>query len=155
MNNILLTRIDNRLVHGQVAVTWSNTLGANLIVVANDEVSESKLEQRLMKIVAASQDIDIRFFSIDRTAKIIDKASPEQKIFLICKTPRDVRRLIDKGVKLDKVNIGNMHQSEDKRQLSKKVFVDDKDVEDLDYLKNKGIDLFIQDIPGDKKIQYK
>lgn len=154
MDNILLTRIDNRLIHGQVGVTWVNTLGANLIVVANDEVSDNDIQKRLMAIVASSQGIDTRFFTLERTAKIIDKASPDQKIFLVCKTPGDVRKLVEMGVELKRVNIGNMHQSEGKRSLSKKVFVDDKDIEDLDYLKSKGIDLFIQDVPGDKKIQY-
>lgn len=49
--NILLTRIDNRLVHGQVGVTWVNHLGANLLVVANDKVSEDEVQQNLMDMV--------------------------------------------------------------------------------------------------------
>ena len=41
--NILLTRIDNRLVHGQVATQWNSTLGSNLILVANDDVSTNTM----------------------------------------------------------------------------------------------------------------
>ena len=52
--NILLTRIDNRLVHGQVGVTWTTTLGANLIIVADDEVAENTLQQQLMEVTAQS-----------------------------------------------------------------------------------------------------
>ena len=47
MPNILLTRIDNRLVHGQVGVTWTKTIGANLIVVADDAVAQDKMQQSL------------------------------------------------------------------------------------------------------------
>ena len=46
--NILLTRIDNRLVHGQVATQWNSTLGSNLILVANDDVATNTMRQNLM-----------------------------------------------------------------------------------------------------------
>ena len=52
MPNIVLTRIDNRLVHGQVATQWCGTIGANLILVANDEVAGNKLRQGLMDMAA-------------------------------------------------------------------------------------------------------
>ena len=51
MPNIVLTRIDNRLVHGQVATQWCGAIGANLILVANDEVAGNSLRQGLMNIV--------------------------------------------------------------------------------------------------------
>ena len=60
--NILMTRIDNRLVHGQVGVTWTKTLGANLIVVADDGVAEDPLQQQLMQVTAESSGVGIRFF---------------------------------------------------------------------------------------------
>lgn len=151
MPNILLTRIDNRLVHGQVGVSWTATLGANLILVADDGVAKDSLQQRLMKMVADAQGVDIRFFSIEKTINVIEKASPRQKIFIICKTPKEVRRLVDGGVPIETVNVGNMHYSEDKKQISKKVYVDDEDLEDLKYLESKGIEVFIQDVPGDIK----
>ena len=103
MPNILLTRIDNRLVHGQVGVTWTKTIGANLLVVADDETAQDELTQRLMAVTAKSSGVGIRFFSIEKTAAIIDKAAPSQKIFIICKTPKDVRRLVDAGVEIKEV----------------------------------------------------
>ena len=51
MPNIVLTRIDNRLVHGQVATQWCGPIGANLILVANDEVAGNKLRQGLMDML--------------------------------------------------------------------------------------------------------
>lgn len=52
MPNILLTRIDNRLIHGQVATQWNGSLGANLILVANDAISEDTLRQQLLNMAA-------------------------------------------------------------------------------------------------------
>ena len=77
--NILLTRIDNRLIHGQVATQWNSTLGSNLILVANDEVSGNTMRQNLMKM-AAPAGVATRFFSLQHTIDIIAKASPKQKI---------------------------------------------------------------------------
>lgn len=151
MPNILLTRIDNRLIHGQVGVTWTMTLGANLIVVADDEVAENSLMQQLMATTAKSSGAGVRFFTIQKTIDVIHKANEKQKIFLVCKTPQTVRKLVDGGVPIDVVNVGNMHFSTGKKQISKKVYVDDADLEDLLYLQDKGIQVYIQDVPGDIK----
>lgn len=149
--NILLTRIDNRLVHGQVGVTWTTSLGANLIVVADDVVAQDKLQQQLMSLTAETSGAGIRFFTLQRTIEIISKAAPSQKIFLVCKTPEVVRKLIEGGVPITEVNVGNMHFTQGKHQLSKKVYVDEKDMEDLKFIKSKGINVYIQDVPGDLK----
>lgn len=149
--NILLTRIDNRLVHGQVGVTWTSTIGANLLIVVDDEVAKDEIQQKLMGITADTYGFGIRFFSIEKTIAIIEKAAPHQKIFLICRTPDIVRRLIEGGVPLKDVNVGNMHFSEGKRQISSKVYVDEQDLDDLRFIKHSGVNLFIQDVPGDAK----
>lgn len=149
--NILLTRIDNRLVHGQVGVTWTSTIGANLLIVVDDEVAKDEIQQKLMGITADTYGFGIRFFSIEKTIAIIEKAAPHQKIFLICRTPDIVRKLIEGGVPLKDVNVGNMHFSEGKKQISSKVYVDEQDLDDLRFIKRSGVNLFIQDVPGDAK----
>lgn len=153
--NILLTRIDNRLIHGQVGVTWTMTLGANLILVADDEVAENELMQQLMQVTAESSGAGVRFFTVQKTIDVIHKAAARQKIFIVCKTPSVVRQLVEGGVPIKELNVGNMHFEKGKRQLSKKVYVDDADIEDLRAIKNAGVDVYIQDVPGDMKEQIK
>lgn len=151
MPNILLTRIDNRLIHGQVGVTWTMTLGANLIIVADDEVANNEIMQQLMQVTAESSGADVRFFTIQKTIDIIYKAADRQKIFIVCKTPKEVRRLMEGNVPIKEVNVGNMHFGKGKRQLSKKVYVDDQDIEDLKAIRDLGALVYIQDVPGDIK----
>lgn len=153
MPNILLTRIDNRLIHGQVGVTWTTQLGANLLLVANDDVAKDEMQQKLMAVTAKSSGAGVRFFSLEKTAAIIERAAPEQKIFIICKTPKDVRYLVEHGVPIKDVNVGNMHFSEGKRAISKKVYVDDADYADLKAIEAAGVNVFIQDIPGTEKLK--
>ncbi|WP_367293419.1 PTS galactosamine transporter subunit IIB [Liquorilactobacillus satsumensis] len=132
--NILLTRIDNRLVHGQVGVTWTRALGANLILVANDQASKDTLQQKLMATTAESSGAEIRFFSLEKTIAIINKAADRQKIFIVVKTPQDARKLVEGGVPIKEVNVGNMHFSQGKKEITKKVYVNEQDKEDLLYL---------------------
>jgi len=155
MPNILLTRIDNRLVHGQVGITWTTTLGANLLVVVDDQAANEPLQQQLMEVTAQSSGAGIRFYTVQRTIDIIHKAADRQKIFIICKTPEVVRQLVDGGVPIQDVNVGNMHFTDGKKQLTKKVYVDDKDLDDLRYIQSKGVNVFIQDTPGDTKTSIK
>ncbi|HLQ82533.1 MAG TPA: PTS galactosamine transporter subunit IIB [Pseudogracilibacillus sp.] len=147
MANILLTRIDNRLLHGQVATQWNSSIGANLILIANDDVSQNKMRQKLMDMAAPSG-VDTRYFSIDKTINIIHKAADRQKIFIICENPQDVLKLVEGGVPINKVNIGNMHMSEGKRQVATTVAVDDNDVETFKKLQDKGVELEIRRVPS-------
>ena len=148
MPNILLTRIDNRLIHGQVATQWSKIVGANLLLVANDEVATDEFRQSLMDMAAPSF-AETRYFTIEKTINVIHRASEAQHIFLICETPRDVLRLVKGGVPIKKVNIGNMHMANGKRQISKAVCVDDSDVQAFKELKELGVELEIRRVPSE------
>ncbi|MDE1548215.1 PTS N-acetylgalactosamine transporter subunit IIB [Jeotgalibaca caeni] len=147
MPNILLTRIDNRLIHGQVATQWNSSLGANLILVANDEVAGNKMRQSLMDM-AAPNGVATRYFTLEKTIEIIHKAADRQKIFIICESPADVLTLVEGGVPIKKVNIGNMHMSEGKRQVATSVAVDETDVAAFESLRDKGVELEIRRVPS-------
>lgn len=146
MPNILLTRIDNRLIHGQVATMWTGVIGANLLLVANDSVATDEFRQGLMNMAAPSY-AQTRYFSIEKTCQIIGKASDAQKIFIICETPQDVLRLVEGGVPIKKCNIGNMHMADGKRQVATTVAVDDADVAAFRKLQELGVELEIKRVP--------
>jgi len=146
MPNIVLTRIDNRLIHGQVATQWCSSIGANLILVANDSVANNSLRQSLMDMAAPSY-ASTRYWTIAKTISTIHKASASQKIFIVCETPKDVLALVEGGVPIKKVNIGNMHMADGKRQVVGSVAVDDDDVAAFAKLKELGVELEIRRVP--------
>ena len=146
MPNIVLTRIDNRLIHGQVATQWCSSIGTNLILVANDNVATDKLRQGLMDMCAPAY-ASTRYWTLDKTISTIHKANAKQLIFIVCETPSDVLKLVEGGVPVTKVNIGNMHMAEGKRQVVGSVAVDDKDVEAFRRLRELGVDLEIRRVP--------
>lgn len=150
MPNILLTRIDNRLIHGQVGMTWVNWLGANLVLVADDELANDQVQQHLMDI-ALPDAVESRYFTLQKTIDVIHKAADRQKIFLVCRTPQSVLKLVEGGVPISAVNVGNMHFAEGKRQVDKTVSVDDDDVRCFHALVEKGVPCIVQKTPDDVK----
>ncbi len=145
MPNIVLTRIDNRLIHGQVGMFLVGHCGANLIVVADDEAANDPILQQVMKMTADSANVGVRFFSIQQTIDTIHKASEAQKILLVVKNPQALRALVEGGVPVKEVNIGNMHVSAGKRKNAEPhVYVDDQDIADLAYVRDQGAEIYIQ-----------
>ena len=71
----------------------------------------------------------------------------KQLIFIVCETPSDVLTLVEGGVPIKKVNIGNMHMAQGKRQVAGSVAVDDKDVEAFRKLRELGVELEIRRVP--------
>ena len=76
-----------------------------------------------------------------------------KKIFIVVKTPEDALKLVEGGVPIKEVNVGNMHFAPGKEEVTKKVYVDEKDKKALMSMVNKGVDVYIQDVPGDHKTQ--
>lgn len=150
MPNILLTRIDNRLVHGQVGMTWTNWLGANLVLVADDETANDPVQQNLMDMVLTSA-VQSRYFTLQKTIDVIHKAADRQKIFLVVRTPQSALKLVEGGVPIKEINVGNLHYAEGKRQLSKVISVNDDDIATFKALEAKGVSCTVQGVPEDPK----
>lgn len=125
--NIIMTRVDERLIHGQGQL-WIKSLNCNTVIVANDAVSEDHIQQTLMKTVVPSS-VAMRFFSIQKVIDLIHKASPAQVIFIVVKDLKDAQALIRGGVPIKELNIGNIHNAEGKEQVTRSIFLGEEDKE--------------------------
>lgn len=101
--------------------------------------------------LAAPKGVQTRYFSIQKTIDIIHKAADRQLIAIIAETPQDVVKLVEGGVPIKKVNVGNMHMSEGKKQISKAVCVDEDDIKAFNRLKELGVEVEIQRVPTEAK----
>ncbi|MGV3278699.1 PTS galactosamine transporter subunit IIB [Rickettsiales bacterium LUAb2] len=152
--NILLTRIDSRLIHGQVVTGWLPFLGANLILVANDKVASDEVQQQLLDISVNSA-AQTRYFSIQKTIEVIHKAASSQKIFIIVENVEDALKLVEGGVPIKQLNVGNMHFSEGKKQITSVISVDDHDITCFKKLLELQVKIDTRRVPSDsiKSIQ--
>jgi PTS system galactosamine-specific IIB component len=152
--DIVFARIDNRLVHGQVGASWVGAVGANLIVVVDDGVAADELAQSLMMLTAESSRVGIRFFTVQKTIDVIGRASPRQHILILTRTPQTMRALVEGGVPIREVNVGNMHASEGKRVFhDQHVYVDERDLADLAAIQRRGVRVYIQIQPTSRRIE--
>ncbi len=133
--NIKAVRLDERLIHGQGRL-WISNLGVNLVIVANDEVAKSHIQQQLMSSLMP-ESVGIRFFSLQETIDKIFKASPRQTIFIIVKTPQDALKLAEGGVPIKALNVGNIHMKDGKTRLTNFISVDADDLNALRTLHEK------------------
>lgn len=99
---------------------WIKSLGMNTVIVANDQAAQNPMAQSLMKTVQP-KDLAIRFYPVQKVIDIIYKANPAQTIFLIVKDCADALRLVQGNVPIKKINIGNIHNAEDKAALREMV----------------------------------
>lgn len=150
MANIVLVRIDERLLHGQIRITWGKYAGANTIIVANDEIADNPLLQAPFK-GAAGGEYTVLFRSIDHLISSINKADSRRRILILCKDPVDVARLVNGGVKFNEVNIGNMHHNSERKQIDKNVSISVQDIEAFKSIRENGIESYIQHMPESNK----
>ncbi len=97
-------RIDNRLIHGQVAAAWKNNIGADAIIVCNDDVAKDPIQKMVLPM--AAQESKVLVFSIDELVEY-DQKNPNETKFVICKFASDCLQLLERGLEVNEVNIGN------------------------------------------------
>ena len=95
---IKLIRVDNRLVHGQVGMSWTNSLDVDTIVVIDDDGVNDIFSQKLMMSIAKAANVQLRFYSIGDFMNVIFKNESNQKLFIVVKTIQIARELAQRGL---------------------------------------------------------
>lgn len=148
---ITACRIDGRLIHGQVANLWSTKLGITRIMVIDDEVAENAIEKSGLKL-AVPVGVKLSILSIAKAAENIKQGKYDsQKLFIIARGPRNFLRLVQEGVQLKEINVGNMSRVDGSKAVTKSVNVLEKDIEDFKALEKLGVNLVNQMVPGDRE----
>lgn len=94
---IELIRVDNRLVHGQVGVTWVNALNIDTIVVVDDETAINVFLQKMMKTIAKASNVDIRFYSIADFMQVLRHNESSQRLFVVVRDIQTVYKCLKMG----------------------------------------------------------
>lgn len=144
-------RIDERLIHGQVATMWTNALKLTRIMVVGDDIVKNDVLKTGLK-TACPHGIHLSILTAHGAARRINSGKyVGQTVLLLVKNPGVLRQLVDFDVKLPEINVGNMSTKPHSRQVAKSVAVLDKDVEDFEYLDQKGCHIYHQMVPSEPK----
>lgn len=155
---ISLLRVDDRLIHGQVAVVWSHYLGVNRIIVANDEILDNKVQIMALKM-SVPEGVKPFFVSVDQGIQLMNNPkSANLKIMVIVNKPEDALKIAKNVSNIPVINLGNYGRvgSENmngKEQLSKNIFVTEKDKKVLKELLETNIKINVQPVPSDPDVQ--
>lgn len=148
---IKLVRIDHRLVHGQVAFSWTKFLESDCILIASDNLMKDELKMSAMRM-AKPTGVKLVMKSIEDSIKALNSGVTDKyKLFIIVESVEDAYRLSNEVEAIKSINVGGMKAREDRKQLAKAVFVSDEDIVKLKEMNEKGIELEIRLVPSDTK----
>ncbi len=127
--NIVNVRMDERLIHGQVAGIWAPSLHTQRIIVINDEAAADTLQKSSLRM-AAPTSMRLSVLPVESAAKNIRSGKyGKQRLFLVFKNPTDVLRYLKAGGKLTHVNVGNMSYKEGSKDITKSIKVLDEEID--------------------------
>ena len=148
-----LARIDDRLIHGQVATRWTKETNVTRIIVVSDEVAADQVRKTLLTQVAPPG-VTAHVVDIAKMLRVYNNPKyAGQRVMLLFTNPTDVERVVEGGVKITSVNIGGMAFRQGKTQVNNAVSVDQKDIEAFKKLNARGIELEVRKVSSDQKLK--
>lgn len=147
-------RMDNRLIHGQILVSWNSQFKIDHIIVANDDVAADPIQVQLLKAVAPLN-AKVSVLSIEETVEYCNSPEAQDEgIFVIAKFPQDGLELVKQGLDMDTMNLGNQAFVRGSEKLSKSVYLTEEGVKALQEMHDMGIKLTCRMMPGDSKKEF-
>lgn len=147
-------RVDTRLLHGQVATTWTKTVSPDRIIVVSDGVAHDQLRKTMIE-QAAPPGVPANVVPISKMIEVTkDPRFGATKAMLLFENPQDLLTAIEGGVDIKEANIGSMAHSVGKVVVTNAIAMDNADVETLEALHAKGVALEARKVPSDSPISY-
>ncbi|HAT1644563.1 TPA: PTS sugar transporter subunit IIB [Raoultella planticola] len=149
---ISLIRIDDRLIHGQVAVVWTKHLGVNRILVANDQIVNNEVQKMSLRM-AAPDTAKCGIMAVKDAGDVLnDPRAESMKIMVIVNNAADARRLVEQVPAIKTLNVANYGRITEnlaaKTRLSDTVYVTPEDAADFRAIAGRGINVEYQVLPS-------
>ena len=147
-------RVDTRLLHGQVATTWTKTVSPDRIIVVSDGVAHDQLRKTMIE-QAAPPGVPANVVPISKIIEVTkDPRFGATTAMLLFENPQDLLAAIEGGVDIKEANIGSMAHSVGKVVVTNAIAMDNADVETLETLHAKGVALEARKVPSDSPVSY-
>ncbi|MBE6107942.1 MAG: PTS sugar transporter subunit IIB [Erysipelotrichaceae bacterium] len=152
---ITAVRLDERLIHGQVAAVWTRTMQITRIMVVDDEIIHDEIGKIALKS-AVPIGIKLSILSVESAAKkILEGQYAGQRVLIVVNKPSTISRLLNSGVFLSEVNIGNMGMKEGRKAIKKSVYCTEKEIEEILKIEEHGTKVYAQMVPNEEKKIFK
>lgn len=145
--SLLLFRVDDRLIHGQVVIGWARPLGADFIVLVDDAVRESSWEQDLYRM-GVPPEIEVIFANREEAARDFGQwSSTPRRGILLTGMVETIVALGAAGVPLRQVNLGGVHHQPGRIERLPYLYLTDEELRLLEQLEQSGVEITAQDLP--------
>lgn len=153
MAEIVLFRIDDRLLHGQVSKRWLKEVGANTIIVADDKVAGDEETIAIMD-VATLLGVKSYFLSIKDAIEKLKHLEKDTRAILLVKNPEMAFKIVDQGLNVDKINMGNKSRISESKEIAPSIYLTNEDIGYLKDIENEGVEIIILSLPDDKLVEF-
>lgn len=155
MEGIIHVRIDDRMIHGQVATQWSGRLNATRIMVINDSIVNDDMRKTVVRL-AAPANVSTSILGRQKALTNIKSGKYNgQRVLLICVSPMDVNYLIDNGLPIKSVNVGNLAQRDGTERIRPSVNVTPEEKEAFKKLIGRGVEVTVIPTPQSSTVYLK
>jgi len=148
---IALVRLDERLIHGQVAVAWTRVTGADQLVVISDEAANDEMQKILLEMAVPSGTKLLILTVEEAIDRFKEDKIPGSKVILVFKKPEDILKMVQEGVDMPVLNVGGMYHKPGRKQYRKALCLSEGDIKVLKELHNSGVKLEYQVAPMNTK----
>jgi fructoselysine and glucoselysine-specific PTS system IIB component len=149
---IKLLRVDHRLLHGQVAFSWTQTLGADCILIANDDVPVNELRKATIKL-AKPQGVRLVIKNIEESISALQSGVTDKyKLFIVVESVADAEKMVSAYPNIKQVNLGGIKSKDGARNISKAVNLLPEEEVLVKKMIGQGVEVEIRQVPNDKKI---
>lgn len=150
---IVLCRVDDRLVHGQVVVGWGRPLDLNRIVLVDDEVRQSPWEQELYRM-AAPAEIAMEFVSpVEAAPKLHGWGVGRERVLVLVGTIATAAELLRRAPgALSRLNLGGIHAGPGRSERLRYLYLSDEELAMLQRMADRGLDVSAQDVPTSRAV---
>jgi mannose/fructose/N-acetylgalactosamine-specific phosphotransferase system component IIB len=153
--NVVMIRVDDRLIHGQILESWLPYLKAQCVVVANDTLAEDQFQMAILSM-AVPERIKLRMVNVDSVKELVtDPELSGKTTLVIVSSVLDAYRIVQNEIISCRINLGNMRSSEADKQLMYSFWVSKEDIIMLKEILAKGISVNLQSVPREKEIDIK
>ena len=152
MKNIVLVRIDDRLIHGQIMTQWSRLYSPTEIMVVDDETCRDSFMTEVL-LMAVPKEFKAVVADVDRAAEYLLQEAGEERILMLVKVPETVEALVDRGVDIRALNGGGMCKRAGRSTLYRNISSSPAENETLLRLQKRGVRVYVQVVPEDKEME--
>lgn len=149
--SIVLTRIDDRLIHGQMMTAWLNYVRGNKIIIIDDAVAQDPFMQSILTMMAPDG-IKIILFTIEQAKEELKEQIKDDRIIILVKTPEPIYELLQHGISIEELNIGGMGSKPDRKVLYRNIYASSDERKTLGKIIEHGVRAQVRIVPDDKGV---